>query len=172
MLIKANPTAFSLVRDTQATALYAVFNTGSTFEWISFEDTHTLAIKAKNITSQGYGGISLYSLSNEDVHGTCGKKNPLLHAINDNYNVHAVTEAPVVTITPPAKVTSAPVTNPPGVIVCTKEGFLRDPIYCSTYYECVKGDFGLEKIMHTCQRPEVFDVTTSKCVDRSKVPGC
>lgn len=52
--IKGNPSAFSIVRDQANTAVYAIHIKGSTTEFISFEDTKTLAAKAKNVTTEGY----------------------------------------------------------------------------------------------------------------------
>lgn len=149
--------------------MYAVYNLGREAEWISFEDSKTLAAKAANITSMGYAGMSVYTMSNEDVHGICGEKNPLLKSINEHYVKTAVTDGPLPT-PPTAAPTQAPVTVPGA---CTHEGYIRDPVYCFTYYHCKKGDFGTyeREILH-CTRHEAFDEKEGKCVDRSKVPGC
>lgn len=171
--IKGNPAAFSIVRDHANTAVHAVHLSGSVAEFISFEDTKTLAEKAKNITSEGYAGMSVYTLSNEDVHGTCGKKYPLLHAIVDNYNRESVTEKPHTTMGPPVTHPATPPPTVPGVFKCAHEGKFRDHQYCFKYYECVKGEFGgFEQTVMNCERHQAFDEHLQKCVDAKTVPGC
>lgn len=172
VLIKGNPSAFSIVRDNANTAVHAVYLHGGSAEFISYEDSKTLAAKAKNITTEGYGGMSIYTLSNEDVHGTCGKKYPLVHAIVDNYNKADVHEVPITTFAP--HVTNPPTPPPtiPGIFKCPHEGKFRDLQYCFKYYDCAKGDFGIEQTVMHCERHEAFDETTQKCVDAKTVPGC
>lgn len=171
-MIMANPNAFSIFRDQQHHAVYAVYQHSGGAEWITFEDSHTLADKAKNITTLGYGGMSVYTLSNEDVHGVCGSKNPLLHAINSNYYRGEVTEAPYTTLAPVIHTTEH-VTDIPGVFKCHAVGKYRDPVYCFKYYICTKGDFGnFESVVQYCDRSQAFDNESETCVDRSKVPGC
>ncbi|KAH9425676.1 hypothetical protein DERP_004892 [Dermatophagoides pteronyssinus] len=170
--IQAETNAFSITRDHDNTAIYAVYVHDNHAEWISFEDRHTLGDKARNITEQGYGGMSVYTLSNEDVHGVCGDKNPLLHAINSNYFRGIVTEPTVVTVTPVTHTTEH-VTDIPGVFHCHQEGFFRDKTYCAKYYECKKGDFGLEQTVHHCpNHSQAFDEVSRTCVDHTKIPGC
>lgn len=132
-----------------------------------------MAEKAKNITSEGYAGVSVYTLSNEDTHGTCGKKYPLVHALVENYNKADIHEVPITTLSPP--VTHAPTAPPtiPGVFKCSHEGKFRDHQYCFKYYDCAKGDFGgFEQTVMHCERHQAFDEHTQKCVDAKLVPGC
>lgn len=180
VLITNNPTAFSLQRDPVEMAVHAIYSHSGTYEWITFEDTKTLAEKAKNITQMGFAGMTTYTLSNEDVHGVCGKKFPLLHAINDNYDHtavadkpsdHPVTNGPGVIVNPTQP--TGPVTPVPGTHCPNGEGKYRDHTYCYTYYDCVKGDFGaIEAIELHCDRSQAFDEVTKTCVDKSHVAGC
>ena len=171
-MIKESPNSFSLVRDSLNTAVHAIYLHGSNAEFYSFEDTKTLAIKAKNITTEGYGGVTVYTLSNEDVHGTCGKKYPLLHAIVDNYNHDAVAEVPITTIAPSVHSTET-VTDPPGVFRCHSEGKYRDHLFCFKYYECVKNEFGnFDMTVEYCDRHQAWDESNKKCVDPKTISGC
>ena len=171
-MIRSSPASFSIIRDNDKTAVHAIYSHGSIAEFISFEDTKTLATKAKNVTTEGYGGVSIFTLSNEDVHGTCGTKYPLVHAIVNNYNHETIPEKPIVTIAPPTHTPEKPPTPPVGVFVCPKEGKFRDHQYCSKYYDCAKGDFGFEQTIMHCERHEAFDEHLLKCVDAKTIPGC
>lgn len=172
-MIQSNTNAFTIVRDSIHVAVYAVHIVGDHHaEWISFEDSKTLGAKAKNLTELGFGGISVYTLSNEDTHGVCGTKNPLLHAINSNYFKGPVTEPPMTTLAPVTHTTHK-ITDIPGVFHCHQEGLFRDKLYCEKYYECQNGDFGLEMTVHYCDSHNLaFDEVTKKCIDHTKVPGC
>lgn len=113
--------------------------------------------------------MTTYTLSNEDVHGICGQPNPLLKAINENYNHDVVTEQ---TVKPMPTTTTRP-TDIPDVFKCRSEGFFRDKTYCQKYYECKKGDFGLELTIHYCKDERLaFDEKTNQCIDRDQIPGC
>lgn len=117
--------------------------------------------------------MSIYTLSNEDVHGTCGKKYPLVHAIVENYNHENIPEKPIVTIAPPTTHKPEHITDVPGIFTCHTAGKFRDHEYCFKYYDCEKNDFGgLEKTNLNCERHQAFDETTQKCVDAKLVPGC
>ncbi|KAH9391593.1 hypothetical protein TYRP_022773, partial [Tyrophagus putrescentiae] len=161
VLMRAHVSQFSLVRDPAEHAVYAVYLRDSGHaEWLSFEDSKSLAFKADNVTRSGYAGLSVYSISNEDVHGVCGQKNPLLHAINAHYWRGAVTEGP----TPPNHFTPGPTEAP---------GKFRDPVYCFKYYDCEKGEFGgFESTVFYCERHQAWDEHAQKCVDAKTVPGC
>jgi len=56
VMIKGNPNAFQLIRDPTEMAVHALYSHSGVVEWISFEDTKTLAAKAHNITAMGYAG--------------------------------------------------------------------------------------------------------------------
>ena len=170
--IKGSPNSFNIVRDVANTAVHAVYLHGNEAEFYSFEDTKTLAAKAHNVTTMGYGGLSIFTLSNEDSHGTCGKKYPLLHSIVENYNHDPIDEVPITTIPPPTPHPTEVVTDIPGVFKCHSVGKFRDHEYCFKYYDCVMGDFGLESTVMYCERHQAFDEKTYKCVEASQIPGC
>jgi len=137
-MIKSDPSLWTVRRDHESVAVYAIHGR----EWISFEDSKTCTEKAKNATTEGFGGIVAYALTNEDFHGDCtGTKFPLLHGINAGLNRDAVKES-----TPPTEnplhtsATPTRGTDPPGVFICHKEGSFRDPLYCQKYHVCVTTD--------------------------------
>jgi len=85
-MMKAHPTDFVIRRDTTQPAIYAVHGT----DWITYEDSKTTEEKTREITSKGYGGVVGYSLDNEDFHGECGAKYPLLNGIKNGLNTTKV----------------------------------------------------------------------------------
>ncbi|XP_065356900.1 chitinase-like protein Idgf3 [Calliphora vicina] len=51
--------------------------------WISYEDHITAAAKAEYIRNHNLGGVALFDLSLDDIHGVCGgEKFPILRSIN------------------------------------------------------------------------------------------
>jgi len=117
--------------------------------------------------------MTIYTLSNEDVHGVCGHKFPLLHAINDNYDRSAVVEVPITVTQAPFHPTQPQEHATIPSSHCPRVGKFRDHTYCSQYYDCVLGELGtIESTEMHCDRSQAFDETTQTCVDKSHVPGC
>lgn len=172
-MMKSSPSEWTIRRDNNDTAVYAIHGR----EWVSFEDTKSCALKAKNVTTEGFGGIVAYALTNEDFHGDCGQgKFPLLHAINSALNRDPVkeatrpTEGP--TVTHP---TSHPVTSVPGMFKCKEAGTFRDIKICQAYHICTQSTVpGLweEKIGQCSSANEGYDETAKKCINKEKIPGC
>jgi len=153
--MKANPTQWTIRRDNDATAIFAIHGN----EWVSYEDSKTCAAKAKNASAEGFGGIVAYALGNDDFHGDCGsKKYPLLQGIKSGLNTEVVNTTTV----------------KPEVFKCTKEGKFMDPLLCYTYHVCtnaeIEGMFA-DQIAH-CEKTQGFDNTAQKCLDKNLVSGC
>ena len=56
-------------------------------EWIGYEDTRSIDIKAKYIVDKGFAGAMFFSLNYDDHDGGCKKgKYPLLRVINNHLN--------------------------------------------------------------------------------------
>lgn len=54
--------------------------------YFSFESRKTLALKARNITASGYGGVAGYALNTDDFRGVCGQGTfPLMRAIQESF---------------------------------------------------------------------------------------
>jgi len=170
--IKESPSEWVIRRDSDGSGVYAVHGRN----WVSFEDSKTCAVKAKNATTEGFGGVVAYALTNEDFHGDCGgNKFPLLHGINSGINHEAVTVGTAPTEDPKVThPTKAPVTDTPGKFTCHKVGKFRDPLYCQEYHECIETDIhGLwEDKIGRCDRAQAFDEVASKCVDKAQIPIC
>lgn len=135
--------------------------------WISFEDTTTCEDKSRNVTTEGYGGVVVQALANEDFRGLCGQKYPLLRAINKGLNKDAVTEH-----THPTVATTEPPTPDPSK-VCHKVGTVRDPKDCNVYHKCTELLPGIlvDEPVH-CPKNEAYDEKSEKCVDKQLVDGC
>jgi chitinase len=171
--MKEHPNEWNIRRDNNESAVIAMRGK----EWVSYEDSKTCAAKAKNATTEGFGGIVAYALTNDDFQGDCGgTKYPLLHGINSGLNHEAVkestppTEDPKVTHT----VTQPTVTDPPGVFRCHQDGKFMDPILCYSYHVCSKTDIAgvwEDEVMH-CDRTQGWDNTAQKCINKNLVPGC
>jgi len=170
--MKEHPSEWNIRRDNNESAVIAMHGK----EWISYEDSKTCAAKAKNATTEGYGGIVAYALTNDDFHGDCGDtKYPLLHGINSGLNHEAVKEGtpPPVTETTHAS-THPAATDPPGVFRCHQDGKFMDPLLCYSYHVCTKTDIAgvwEDEVLH-CDRTQGWDNTAQKCIDKNLVPGC
>lgn len=137
--------------------------------WITFESTLTAKQKAKNVTTEGYGGVVVQALDNEDFRGLCGKKYPLLHAINDGLNKDDIKERTHA----PVRTTERPVVTADPHKICHKVGTVRDPKDCHIYHKCTEffpGIFTDEK--HECPKGEGYDEKEEKCKDAKLVAGC
>ncbi|XP_055327185.1 chitotriosidase-1-like isoform X2 [Paramacrobiotus metropolitanus] len=70
----------SYVFDKQIQAAYAFTKD----YWIGFDDRLTVAAKTKWAKTNGYGGVYIWDLAQDDFHNICGLGiNPLLHVIRD-----------------------------------------------------------------------------------------
>lgn len=52
-------------------------------QWFSYDDTRSIGDKADYIQQQGLGGIMIWPIDGDDVHGKCGPKAPLLARIKE-----------------------------------------------------------------------------------------
>jgi len=137
--------------------------------WITFESTLTAKAKAKNVTTEGYGGVVVQALSNEDFKGLCGKKYPLLNAINDGLNREDIKER----THGPIHTTERPIVTADPHKLCHKVGTVADPQNCHIYHKCTEffpGIFTDEK--HDCPKGEGFDSKDEKCKDQKLIPNC
>ena len=167
-ILQTKSTQIQIVRDNIQDGVKVTYQHDRLKEMYAFDDSKSLAAKVYNITSEGFGGIAVYALANDDFRGLCGKKFPLLHAINDNLNRDDYVEAKVKEIIKPTESDVA------GHIdrICKKEGFVRDSVYCHKYYKCIEGDFGLEETPMTCKSSEGFDEVKNMCVPKENVKAC
>ncbi|XP_015439740.1 PREDICTED: probable chitinase 3 [Dufourea novaeangliae] len=139
-------------------------------QWVGYDDVQSIREKAKYINSLNLGGAMLWSIETDDFRGVCGQRYPLLSVLNSALNGGAApAPAPVPNPTP----TSAPQPppQPPSGSVCNKEGYVRDPKDCSTFYYCrnVNGQYQASKF--SCPAGTAFDTTIETCNYRQNVPG-
>lgn len=69
----------------------------------------------------------------------------------------------VATAAPPAPpvAPSAPVANPDEL--CTKAGYVRDPVDCASFYYCLPNNGGFAALKQTCSAGLVFDDVAVVC---------
>jgi len=162
--MQADPSVWEVHNDPKLATIYAINK--ETHTWVTFESSITAQTKTDKATSLGYGGVVAQALENDDYHGLCGTKYPILKGINAGLNKDPVTRPPV-TVTTPKTVTPDPTK------VCQKTGTVRDPKDCNVYHKCTEFMPGVmtDDIEH-CAKGEAFDDKDMKCKDRSEVPGC
>ena len=162
--MQADPSQWEVHTDPSLAAIYAINKNTQT--WVTFETANTVQIKTNNATSSGYGGVVAQALENDDFHGLCGTKYPLLQGINSGLNKNPVTHPSHVTSTPPH------VTVDPKKI-CHKAGTVRDPNNCNVYHKCTEFIPGvISDEVENCGKGEAFDEKDGKCKEHTQVPGC
>lgn len=134
-------------------------------QWIGFDDPKSIEKKVQLANSLNMGGVMVWSVESDDVHGECGEKFPLLSAINramgNNSNAKPDIPANVVTKKPDEVTTSAPVVNNPSEsgADCRKDGAYAFEKDCTRFFRCVAG----RRYDYTCPASLHFDVGTETC---------
>ncbi|KAK7482031.1 hypothetical protein BaRGS_00026723 [Batillaria attramentaria] len=54
--------------------------------WTGYDDPTSVQEKAEYVKQQGLSGVSLWTIDLDDFNGMCGDKNPLLHAVSNQFN--------------------------------------------------------------------------------------
>ena len=137
--------------------------------WITFESPMTAKDKAKNVTTEGFGGVNVQALANDDYKALCGQKYPLLNAIKAGLNREDIKERTHA----PTHTTEKPVVTADPHKLCHAVGVVRDPNNCQIYHKCTEffpGVFTDEK--HECPKGEGFDLKEQICKNKQSVEGC
>ncbi|XP_054155843.1 chitinase-like mite allergen Der f 18.0101 [Oppia nitens] len=159
--IIAHPSSWKITRDTKSQSIYAVYGD----QWISFEDPLSLEEKTRSSTSQGYGGVTVQALENDDFRNLCNQgKWSLLKGVQKGLDRTPVTRPPV---------TDPPIPTSDPTAICKSEGLFKDPTDCHVYHNCIQYFPGVytDEIKH-CDNGQGFDDKLKKCVEESLVPGC
>ncbi|XP_050419124.2 chitotriosidase-1 [Patella vulgata] len=135
-------------------------------QWVGYDDTKSIAIKARYIVQQGLGGAFVWSVEMDDFTGSCGEGlYPLLNTINKiikpstvplptlNFRSQRPEDGPGGVVLPPQR---KPTINQPAAAVrsgsvdfgafvgvttddttCPIDGVFPDPDNCHNFYLCV-----------------------------------
>ncbi|KAG4071657.1 hypothetical protein HA402_011811 [Bradysia odoriphaga] len=141
---------WSRIWEPQQQAPYLIFNKN----WISYDDSESLTLKAQFVKDLGLAGAMLWSIETDDFIGNCGKgKFPLLNVVSSIIR-SGVTEETTTTISPTTTSTSEPTE-----FICPSDGLFRDPKDCSRFYLCA----GANKYDFFCPNGLLFDINSSTC---------
>uniref|UniRef100_A0A6P4FPT3 chitinase n=1 Tax=Drosophila rhopaloa TaxID=1041015 RepID=A0A6P4FPT3_DRORH len=129
-------------------------------QWVGYEDTRSLSLKAQYVMDHHLGGIMIWSLESDDFRGTCGQQRyPLLHEINrvlfgGNTPTGLTQES---SDDKPSEGFRCPAGAP--------EGYVRDPDDCTKFYYCSGGNTH----SFNCPVGLNFDLSTKSCDYSSSV---
>uniref|UniRef100_A0A182M508 GH18 domain-containing protein n=1 Tax=Anopheles culicifacies TaxID=139723 RepID=A0A182M508_9DIPT len=141
-------------------------------QWISYDNTYSIALKVQYAKSLNLGGIMVWSIESDDARGICGEgAHPITSTVykevfgSGGTTSATTTQNPITTTTTPRPITTTttprPITTtttfrtttttttdrPSQKLVCPASGFLRDPNNCAQFYQCYPGlstnEFGI-----------------------------
>ncbi|XP_076226130.1 chitinase-3-like protein 1 [Nomia melanderi] len=158
-------------RESQQHVPYAVKGN----QWIGYDDVQSVREKCEYANRMGLGGGMMWSVETDDFRGTCGQKYPLLNVMNSVLRGGAPAPGPNPPpswkpTTPPSAPPTRP--TPPSTSICNKEGYVRDPQDCSTFYYCQNVNGQYTKYTYHCPAGLAFDPKINGCNYRENVAGC
>ncbi|KOC59780.1 Chitotriosidase-1 [Habropoda laboriosa] len=168
---------WTVVRDNEQRVPYTFKGN----QWIGYDDVQSVREKVNFIKALGLGGAMIWSVETDDFRGNCGQKYPLLRAINDVLRGYipgpSPSQKPNPSVDPPRPSQpepSQPEPSPTSVtaVKCKRDGYIRDPHDCNTYYLCQKVNGQFTKYTFHCGAGLVFDPSFNGCNYRDRVPGC
>ncbi|XP_017051575.1 acidic mammalian chitinase [Drosophila ficusphila] len=122
-------------------------------QWVGYEDTRSLSLKAQYVMDHYLAGIMIWSLESDDFRGTCGQqKYPLLHEIHRVFFGGNT----------PSGLTAELKEDKIEGFRCSVEvpdGYIRDPYNCSKFYYCSGGNTN----NFECPTGLNFDLNTKSC---------
>lgn len=130
-------------------------------QWVGFDNIKSLTEKAEYVKAHGLGGAMVWSIETDDFQGACGEEYALLKTLN-----HVLRNGPAVKPTSPnnkPKPTEPSKPTPPSSGVCTKEGYVRDPVDCGKFYNCINAGDHFEVYEYHCPEGLIFDPAISAC---------
>ncbi|KAJ8928194.1 hypothetical protein NQ314_019257 [Rhamnusium bicolor] len=160
-------------------------------QWVGYDNPKSIAIKVNYAKSLNLGGVMIWSIETEDFRGICGPKYPLLNAIrsalgtlgesndDDTANEPPAEEPPAQE--PPAE--ESPAEEPPAddgtapadggsTDLCTKAGYVRDPLNCNIFYYCLPVGTSYVPLKQQCNSGLYFDEAAQTCNWPQLVSGC
>ncbi|XP_059479869.1 probable chitinase 10 [Neocloeon triangulifer] len=159
-------------------------------QWIGYDDPKSVKNKMDYVKKYNLGGAMVWAVDMDDFLGFCGRKYPLLSAVNEGLKAtpsqKPVTSAPVVAAPPPPPPTRPPVEaveageaamvvpTPGQEIVtigpgnsCKGHGYAREPTNCRVYYRC---EWGV-KTTYVCPEGLHYDAALNLC-NWPEMAGC
>ncbi|XP_017962072.1 chitinase-3-like protein 1 [Drosophila navojoa] len=128
-------------------------------QWVGYENTNSLRLKAQYAMDHKLGGIMIWSLESDDFHGSCGGESfPLLRNIN---RVLFGRDNPT-GLAGEKQQPAAAAQSGGGVAESSChdiDGYVKDPNNCSKFYYCSGG----ATFMFNCPSGLVFDTNTNSC---------
>uniref|UniRef100_A0A182K0A3 GH18 domain-containing protein n=1 Tax=Anopheles christyi TaxID=43041 RepID=A0A182K0A3_9DIPT len=153
-------------------------------QWISYDDTNSIAIKVQYAKRMNLGGIMVWSIESDDARGICGEgQHPITSAVYREVfgtgtpapgttttaatTTTTSTAKPITTTTTQRPITTTSTTTyrtttttttakPTQKLVCPASGFLRDPNNCAQFYQCYPGLPIQENWLLRCPSDKVF----------------
>lgn len=126
----------------------------------------------------------VWSVETDDFRGICGERYPLLKTLNQVLNQEST---PTPTSATPSQSTKPPVTQSTTSatqssstkvpttevtsttesdscdLVCRESGYLRDPLDCGTFYNCVENGASYSIYEFSCPSGLYFDLASNTC---------
>lgn len=131
------------------------------YQWVGFDNVKSLTEKAEYVKTHGLGGAMVWSIETDDFQGACGEEYALLKTLN-----HVLRNGPPVKPTSPnnkPKPTEPSKPTPPSSAMCIKEGYVRDPVDCGKFYNCINAGDHFEAFEYHCPEGLIFDPAISAC---------
>lgn len=168
-------------------------------QWVGYDDLTSIAMKSKWGKSLGLGGAMLWSIETDDFHGLCGQgKFPILNTINAIWkDDRPVVVNPSTTMRPgkgssfsttmyttpstaPTSPTTTTTTTTTTTIIstngvpqeCILNGYMRDPLECTGFYQCWETPDGWVSALLHCPHGLFFNNNDLICDWPDNVPGC
>ncbi|XP_044265229.1 acidic mammalian chitinase-like [Tribolium madens] len=140
-------------------------------QWVGFDSPKAISLKVEYAKSLNLGGVMIWSIETDDVRGVSGTKYPILKAINQaleggSNEIVEPAPQPVEEVTQKPAPPSRDLSN-----LCTKVGYVRDPVDCSIFYYCLPYNGGFVPLEQKCNAGLAFDEEKLMC-DYPEVVKC
>lgn len=98
-------------------------------QWVGYEDNRSIDLKTQYAINNGLRGVMVEGIEADDFRALCGRKYPLMNAINEALG------QPIPLILTTTTTTTTTTQRP--THTCTSRGFHAIPSDCSKFYYCL-----------------------------------